>query len=571
MPTPAPGFDAFNLAAVAADLRETMVGARVQKIQQPAPFDLTLLVYGKSGSQRVLFSIDSKGFRLHRTTQRRENPLHPPMFCLLCRKYIENAFVVSVVQPRFDRLAEITFQTLDGNIRLVAELMGRNANLVLVSSAGLVLGTMRQTPPDSPRPLRPGVAYTYPPGFTDRVDPVTLSGPDDAIFVELPTNENVARRWLTETFSGMGKFAAEEIMARQEAGQDRAVAHSLCVLMTQVQAEQFAPHDIVGNAEVSGGVWAFMPLSVPDINRYPRENISLALDAFYAAQSEETEETGEKAILSKALGKEIAFRRKELASAQATLKEAARAEEYEQVGNNLLANLSLLAKGQATVTIPDLYSETSKTITVALDPKRTPQENAEAYFTRARKARDAAEYATGQVADRTHEIALLIRLQERLEADDDIASIRRELTRLVGEERITGKPEPKPKETKPFGGFRIRTFTVDGFTLLIGETAEANDHLTTRVASPSDWWFHVRAAPGAHGVLRSNGLPDRVPETVLRRAAQIVAARSGTAVKHSDIVAVDMVEKRYVRKPRGAKPGMVTYERERTLDVEPRL
>ena len=110
---------------------------------------------------------------------------------------------------------------------------------------------------------------------------------------------------------------------------------------------------------------------------------------------------------------------------------------------------------------------------------------------------------------------------------------------------------------------------MDGFTLLVGETAEANDYLTTRVGAPADLWLHVRAGTGAHGILRTGGKPQSVPEGVLRRAAEIVAARSGKAVKHSGLVAVDITEKRHVRKPRGAKPGLVTYARERTLDVSP--
>jgi predicted ribosome quality control (RQC) complex YloA/Tae2 family protein len=167
-----------------------------------------------------------------------------------------------------------------------------------------------------------------------------------------------------------------------------------------------------------------------------------------------------------------------------------------------------------------------------------------------------------------------------MDTADDLSALRELLTQIVGEARAadTGsgsreasKAKARPA-TKPWGGHKIRTYTVDGYELLVGETAEANDYLTTRVASPTDLWMHVRASTGAHGVLRTQGQPiTRLPETVVRRAAEIVAARSGTAVKHAGLVAVDVVEKRHVRKPRGAKPGLVTYVRERTLDISPRL
>lgn len=565
-----PGFDAFNLAAVVSDLRQTVVGARVQKIQQPVASELILLVYGRSGAQRVIISTDPKSFRIHRTTRKRENPLNPPGFCQLCRKYLEGGFILEVVQPQFDRVVELVFTSASGGkLRLIAELMGRNANLILVSDAGSVLGVMRPMPPDSPRPLRTGSPYLPPPGYRERVDPSELNGQTDPIFKELPTNASDVAKWLMETFSGMSKFAAEEVLSRSA---DNNASVGLLELMDAVKEGQFNPHDIQDEEGTSIAVWSLKPSSLPTALIYPRENISTTLDALYAEKEEESAESVERNALRRILDQEIAFRRKELAAAQATLKEAERAEEYERIGNNLLANLSLVEKGQSHVTIPDLYSESGESISVVLDPKRIPQENAEAYFTRSRKARDSAEYATGQVADRTHEIVLLMRLSERLGevGIDDFASIRLELTDIVGTARTTPKTEQKAAP-KPFGGYRIRTFTIGEYTLLVGETAEANDHLTTRIASPTDWWFHVRSAPGAHGVLRAQGKPDRVPDTVIRRAAQIVAARSGTAVKHAGVVAVDVVEKRYVRKPRSAKPGLVTYERERTLDVEPVL
>ncbi|MDX1932882.1 MAG: NFACT family protein [Capsulimonadales bacterium] len=572
-------FDAFTLAAVCADLRATTVGARVQKIQQPIPEDLILLVYGRSGAQRLLISTDPKSFRLHRTTQKRANPVQAPGFCQVCRKYLDGAFLLEVRQPRLDRVVELVFTVADGEkVRLIAELMGRNANLALVSGAGIVLGVQRPVPSDSSRPLRPGIRYEDPPGFRDRVDPFELTGPADAIFAEMPDDPEGAVRWIGETFSGIGKFATAEIAARigSDPGGEPNTRTVLLDLIGEVRREGFEPHTLLTADGEPCGVWPFRPRSLPTERYYPRENISVALDGLYSEWREEAAENAEREHLRRTLEREIAFRRKELTAAQATLKEAARAEEYERIGNNLLAALASIEKGKASVVLPDLYGEPGETATVTLDPKRSPQENAEAYFVRARKARDAAEYATGQVADRTQEIARLVRLSERLARSDGDGSdgwdpLRSELAEIVGEARIATPGERRPAPTKKFEGYKIRTFTVDGFTLLVGETAEANDYLTTRVASPTDWWFHVRSAPGAHGVLRTEGKPDRVPESVLRKAAGIVAARSGTAIKHAGTVAVDMTEKRFVRKPRGAKPGLVTYERERTLDVTPDL
>lgn len=576
---PTPGFDAFTLSAVASELRRTIRGSRVQKVQQPSATNLILSCYGSTGAHRLLLSADPKFFRAHLTQIRFPNPTEPPNFCALCRKYLEGALVEEVFLPRLDRVLHIILTSPDGEkMRLVAELMGRNANIVLVSGAGIVRGAIRPAPANAERPLNPSVAYLPPPGYEDTVDSFRLKGAEDPFFASCPTDPDAARDWLVANCSGIGKFAASEIVARTpEVG---SVPAAFSALVDAILENHFEPHSIVDDAGHTEGVWAFEPLTVPAGLRYPRESVSVALDTFYTTLTERTEETDERKILSRVLSKESQFRQKELASAKATLAEAGRATRYEELGNNLLAALYQVPRGESSVTLPDLYSDEGQEIAIPLDPKKSPQENAEGYFQKARKARDAAEYAEGKAVDMRSEIALLSELSDRLEratTREDLTTIRGELTELVGKERLeagAASPEIRQRKVvkeKPYQGHRIRTYRIDTYTLLVGESAEANDYLTTRVAAPSDLWFHVRAAPGAHGVLRTLGQPTRVPQPVIVRAAEIVAARSKTE-KHARIVPVDVVEKRYVRKPRGAKPGLVTYTREqRTLDVTPRL
>ncbi|GAB4456724.1 MAG: tRNA modification protein RqcH [Armatimonadaceae bacterium] len=571
------GFDALTLAAIVAELQAVLVGARLQKVQQPADTEVTLSTYGSAGAQRLLLSADPKLFRAHRSAIRQKNPLHPPLFCQVCRKHLQGARVEEVVLPRLDRVFQIVFAAEDGEkLRLIAELMGRNANVVLVSGTGTIRAAIRPNPADSVRPLRLGSDYELPPGYGDRVDPLTVFRPDDPVFLDCPDGADAAA-WLSSTFSGIGKFAAAEIIARApEAG---GVPQALVALMDAVRAGQFEPHSVVDQEGNTVGVWCFEPLTVPAGFRFPRESMSVALETFYATLAERTDEADERKVLAKALTRETQFREKEMVSARATLEEAARADRYEELGNNLLAALFQVQRGNTVVRVPDLYSEDGREVEIPLDPKRLPQENAEAFFVRARKARDAAEYADGKIADLTDELVQLAELAQRLtqaEDPEDLAAIRADLVELAGADRVetgAGRDERRVrarKKEKPFGGYRIRQYALEGYTLLVGESSEANDYLTTRIASPSDLWLHVRAAPGAHGVIRTQGQPDRVPFAMLLRAAEIVAARSQSE-KHASIVPVDVVEKRYVRKPRGAKPGQVLYERERTLDVTPKL
>ena len=510
-------FDFFTLAAVVAELRLTLVGARVQKVQQPTANELVLSVYGRAGARRLLISADPQAARLHLTQVKRENPVQPLGFCQVARKYVEGAWIEAVELPYPDRIVQIAFRSVEGErVTLVCELMGRNANVVLLSGAGVVRGVLRR---GGERDLHPGTAYVAPPG--------------------LSTQKPI-----------LSRFAEAEAALRPEGE-----------LLAKTASGQFDPHSLSDAQGHTIGVWAFAPQSVVG---HPRESISVALDTLYAARSEEKAESAARTALLRSLSQEVAYRTKALEDVARTLVEAARADAHEQAGNLLLVSLGQLTKGMATITVVDFYAEDTER-TIALDPKKSPHENAEAYFDRARKARDAAEYAEGRRADFEVELEELVALKaEAEEAEDDaLESLQARLKQLLGAE----KPARAPQVGNKFDGHKVRTFMIDGWTLYVGENALANDHLLTRVAAPADIWMHVRGATGAHGVLRTNNHPERVPDEVLRKAAAMVAARSGE--KHAQLVSVDVTQRRYVRKPRGAKPGQATYSQAKTLDVEP--
>ena len=281
-------FDAFTLAAVAHELRPLLADARVQRIYQPTSTDIVLSLFGASGAQKLLLSADPRLLRVHLTQVRRENPKTAPNFCLVLRKDLEGARLMAVEQPRFDRILRLTFRAPEGGtVLLIAELMGRNSNLVLVSGTGMIRAVIRPTQSEQ-RSLRVGDAYKDPPGYDERRDLFTVT-PDE------PAPDG----GFADQFAGIAKFVQAELKAR--AGEDGTAGEwtALHHLLARTRSGSFAPHSIGDADGTTQGVWAFEPLSVPPGFRFARESVSVALDTFFATLLADEAEAGEKATLTK--------------------------------------------------------------------------------------------------------------------------------------------------------------------------------------------------------------------------------------------------------------------------------
>ena len=351
-----PTFDALTLAAVCGELQRTLVGARVQRVQQPEGSELVLSLYGGAGAHRLRIAADPAAPRVHLTQQKRDNPVQPPGFCQVARKDLEGAWLESASMPALDRVLHLSFVAADGSAAtLILELMGRNANVFLLDADRRIRGSLRSE--TGVRALTHGVKYSPPPGL----------------------GEGGASAFLRAELDARGMSEPQELLALP-----------------------FAPHTVMDPNGRTVGVWAFEPLCVAPGLRFPRESISVALDTFYALRQSDSAEKSERSSLGRAIRRESDYRKKALADSRRTIEEASRADMHEQNGQLLLGHLSQLAKGQSEVTLPDWFASGERTI--PLDPKKTPQENAESCFARARKVRDAAEWADGRIADLEDEL-----------------------------------------------------------------------------------------------------------------------------------------------------------------------
>ena len=575
-------FDSLTLAAVRDELGKTLIGGKVEKIAQPDPLEIVLRMYHAGQKHDLLLSCDPQEARVHLTLTRRENPPVPPPFCGLLRKYLDGAWLDDVAMPHGfgERVLHLHFRAVDGApYTLIAEIMGKHSNLILVTATGMILGAAKLIGRglNRFRQTLPGVTYAPPPRQRGRRDPFQpFELPETEEPTELMTPEE-AREWLMATWSGISPLLAQEAVLRVTRGDlTPATLHqALTGLLTVVRVGDWMPRIWTDDGGKILGAYPVALLSVPAGNQHPRESISVALD--HAASSIIRRDTFDRAKTSllTALSKTRRLRQREAAELELGMRNAGRADEYRQSGDLLLSHQQDIRRGQSLVEVLDYYApplpggEPTMRF-IALDPALGVHENAERFYKRSRKAETSALTLKERRAQALEEVALITQAERetaQAATPEEVAAIRTSMAQSLQH----GQPESRAAgETRPdlpeFEGHKIKRYhSVDGWEILVGENAISNDYLTTKIAVSSDIWLHVRAATSAHGIIRAQNRPASVSPAALQQAAEMVAARS--EVKHSSLIPVDYTLKKYVRKPRKSAPGAVTYQNEKTLFV----
>ena len=570
-------FDSLLLTAVRDELGSALVGGKVEKITQPDPLEIILRVYKAGHKHDLLLSCDAAHARAHLTIARRDNPPTPPTFCSALRRSLEGAWLDDVSLPFGfgERILHLHFKAVDGApYTLIAEMMGKHSNLIFVNGAGMVLGAAKNIGRsiNRLRQIAPGVIYTPPPRQRGRRDPLK------------PLEEELGREtlsaaessdWLVSEWFGVSPFLASEIIARVKGELTPQSLHSaMALLLIVVRVGDWTPCVWTDDRGRLLGAYPVPLRTIVPANQHARESVSVALDQ--AATSLLTRETFDRArdSLLVALRRTRKLREREASEVDQGLQNAARAEEYRQVGDLLLTNQSQIGRGQSLVSVPDYYApplpggEPTMRF-IALDPTLTAHENAERFYKRSRKADLSAATLEERRAQALEEVALLSLAEmeaQRVTTSAEVAALRQSLVQSLARGEVQNTPEASRPASPDFEGHKIKRFqTVDGWEILVGENAASNDYLTTRLASASDIWLHVRAAASAHGIIRAKNKPASVSHAALQQAAEMVAARS--EVKHSSLIPVDYTLKKHVRKPRKSAPGAVTYQNEKTLFV----
>ncbi|WHF28518.1 NFACT RNA binding domain-containing protein [Bacillus altitudinis] len=557
-------FDGIFTYGMTNELQETLTGGRISKIHQPYKHELIFQIRSKGKNHKLLLSAHPSYARVQLTEHHDDNPSEPPMFCMLLRKHLEGGFIERFEQIGLDRVIVLHVRSRneigdEQTRKLYIEIMGRHSNLILVEdeTEQIIDGLKHLSPSvNSYRTVLPGHQYLLPPA-QQKLNPFDVTKED--ILKHLRFQEGKIANQIVDTFSGVSPLFAKEAVHRAGLANQETIPSTLLEMFQLIQAHSFTPQ-----LTRKDGKEYFYLLELQHVHGDMKtfDSLSELLDRFYFGKAERDRVKQQAADLERFVVNEKKKNENKLKKLKRTLEESQNAHKYQLYGELLTANIYAIKKGDKEATVINYYDEEGGEITIPLKTNKTPSENAQAYFTKYQKAKNAVEAVNEQI-ERTHEeIVYFDELIQQLSSASpkDLEEIREE---LVEGKYLRPKQKRNAKKKKP-SAIQLEAYeSSQGVPILVGKNNKQNEYLTTKAAARDDIWLHTKDIPGSHVVIRHKA-PD---EQTLLEAAQIAAYFS--KAKESSSVPVDYTKIRHVKKPNGAKPGFVTYDQQQTLFVTP--
>lgn len=575
--------DGITTSAIVSELRSTLLGGRIDKIHQPVSDEIRMTVrIPGSGAKKVIISANSAHPRVHLTESTRENPMTAPLFCMVMRKHIAGGKIIDILQPNFERIVIIRVESANemGDIttkNLILEIMGKHSNLILTDENGKILDSIKRVSHEksSVREVLPGKEYVFPPS-QGKKNPLEATSGDFLFSLHLQEGRKL-QEFVYQTYTGISPVMAGEICTRagldaSNSCQETSIQEGEKLFaafdqtMSEVKAEAYKP--AIYYQKEGGKILDFAVLEMTQFaslckKDYP--SISALLEGFYherdnAAHIRQKAQDLHKLVMNNI---ERCVKKKEIQ--MKTRRETKGMDLWKKKGELLTANIYAVPQGVTTFKTIDYYEEDMPEIEIAIDPAKTPAENAQKYFAKYNKAKRTLAALEVQEKQNEEELLYLESVLNALDSakeDADVSEIRTELAESGFVRRqVQKKGQQKPKKAKP-----MRYISSDGYEILVGKSNLQNDELTLRVAEPTDLWMHTKDIPGSHVIIRTNGQSE-VPETTMEEAANLAAFYS--KAKNSSMVPVDYTQRKNVKKPNGAKPGMVIYLTNKTIYITP--
>ena len=558
--------DGIYLYNLINELKDSLINSRIDKINQPEKDEIIINVRGKE-NKKLLISSSSKYPRLHFTTISKNNPLQPPVFCMVLRKYLTGGRIIDIYQQSTDRIVSIDIANkdemgFDSVYTLVVEIMARHSNISLVRKRdNKIMESIKHITANknSFRVLYPGVSYVFPPA-SEKLNPFDFSKED--LKIELNKNNNeLDEKIFSKLLTGVGKNLSLEMYSlfKSQFGDSYVfddIFNFICnYLFKDIQNIIFYKNEKIID-------FYFKDLSILDhCTKEIYDNSSELLDAFFANKDKQDRLHAKSADIQRLVNTNIDRCLKKIKVLEKTLEECDKKEEFKIKGELLTSYIYSIKKGDKSVDLLNYYSEDEEYLTISLDENKTPSENIQFYFKKYNKLKKAEESALEQLAINEDELKYLNSVSSSIQVADnyeDIDAIKNELIETgYIRFRRNNNGKKKEKQSKPY-----HYVSSDGIDIYVGKNNIQNDYLTLKFADKNDTWLHTKDIPGSHVIVKSSNIPDKTLEEAANLAVFYSKGKGGTKIP------VDYTLVKNVKKPSGSKPGMVIYSTNKTVYMD---
>lgn len=563
------------------ELNTTILGGKIDKIYQPEKDEIIINIYNKGNTYKLLVSANSSNPRIHLTRYSKQNPATPPMFCMLLRKHLVGGIIQNIEQFQIDRVIFIDISSMDelGNMvikRLIIEIMGKHSNIILIDKASskIIDSIKRVTSAMSRvREVLPGVSYILP-KQDDKKNPLRTNKEE---FLDLLSKEDKSKKiykFFYEKYMGLSPIISKEICYLANIDIDSPIGalsekdgeklfNVFSEIINKIKKEEFKPTLI--KKEYGQQYRAFYCLDIQQFgsnNKIYMESINQILDEYYTINDKLDRIQQKSQTIRKQVQTKLERAINKLSKQKQELLNSKKREKYKIYADLISANLYRIEKGLEEIELENFYDENLEKIKIPLDKKLSPVENAQRYYKKYTKLKNAERLLLNQIPETEEEIEYLENVLNSLDNCTEVVEIEEIKEELIKEGYLKGKISKNKvsRKSKP-----LHYISSDGFHIYVGKNNKQNDMLTLRTAKKNDLWFHVQKMPGSHVIVKAENR--QVPENTLLEAALLAAYYSKG--KYSTNVAVDYTERKNVKKPKDAKAGMVIYENFKTIFVTP--
>lgn len=568
-------FDGVTISALVAEFNDKLLNGRLCKIAQTESDELLLTIKNDKNQYRLLISANASLPLIYLTDKNKPAPLTAPNFCMLLRKHINNGRIISITQPGLERIVDFEIQHLDelGDIKtkhLIIELMGKHSNIIFVNE-GTILDSIKHVNSimSSVRQVLPGKEY-FIPHTSEKLNPLDVE--KEVFFKTVFSKPMPLSKAIYTSFTGISPTIAENICYEGkfdssmpanvlEHGDQNIVWIYFYQLINKVKNCDFIPTIYEKNGKPEEyGVTILSTYS--DCTTTSFESISTLLETYYSKKNLYTRMRQKSVDLRKIVTNALERDNKKYNIQLKQLKDTEKKDKFKEYGDLLTTYGYSIKEGSKEFETVNYYN--GKTVKITLDPTISPIENAKKYFNKYSKLKRTSEALETIIVETKNSIDYLESINVAIDmatTEDDLKAINEELvqTGFIKKKHTNKKPK---NNSKP-----LHFISSDGFDMYVGKNNIQNEHLTFKVATGNDWWFHSKSFPGSHVIVKCNN--QELPDNTFEEAARLAAFYSKGS--NQDKVEIDYIQKKHIKKVAGAMPGFVIYHTNYSMIAEPNI